>query len=166
MIIIPNNGPKKAPKVSIIDNTPTWLKYVSQNIPTTKPIIEIIKPALLIDKVKGKKLIKEYWDGIKLAIKLVDAEAIIIIHSDHGHAFYTDFQLPLDKWEKKSINGRSSILLAIKASKECRSNAYKDISPVNIFRLVFACLNNSKPQFLKDKHYIHHEKFSELLLIE
>ncbi len=99
-------------------------------------------------------------------INKFDAEAIIIIHSDHGHAFHTDFQLPLDKWEKKSINGRSSILLAIKASKRCRSNAYKDISPVNIFRLVFSCLNNSKPQFLKDKHYIHHEKFNELLLID
>ena len=28
--------------------------------------------------VKGKKFIKVYWDGIKLAIKLVDADAIII----------------------------------------------------------------------------------------
>ena len=38
----------------------------------------IIKPALLIDKEKGKKLIKVYWDGIKLTIKFVEAEAIII----------------------------------------------------------------------------------------
>ena len=29
-------------------------------------------------KLLGKKLISEYWDGIKLATKLVDAEAIII----------------------------------------------------------------------------------------
>lgn len=99
-------------------------------------------------------------------INKYDSEAIIIISSDHGHAFYTDFQLPLEEWKKKSINGRSSILLAIKAGKECSGNAYKDISPVNIFRLVFACLNNSQPQFLEDMHYIHHEKFSELLLIE
>ena len=38
----------------------------------------IIKPALLTDKEKGKKLIKVYWDGIKFAIKFVEAEAIII----------------------------------------------------------------------------------------
>ena len=99
-------------------------------------------------------------------INKFDAEAIIIIHSDHGHAFYTDFKLPLAEWKKKSINGRSSILLAIKANKECRSKAYKEISPVNIFRLVFACLNNSEPQFLKDMHYIHDEKASELLLLK
>ncbi len=99
-------------------------------------------------------------------INKFDSEAIIILHSDHGHAFYTDFQLPLVKWDKKSINGRSSILLAIKASKECRSKAYKNISPVNIFRLVFSCINNSDPQFLEDMHYIHHDEVSELSLIE
>ena len=31
-----------------------------------------------MDKEKGKKFTKVYWDGIKLTIKLVDAEAIII----------------------------------------------------------------------------------------
>ncbi len=38
----------------------------------------IINPALLTDKEKGKKLIKVYWDGIKLTIKFVEADAIII----------------------------------------------------------------------------------------
>ena len=31
-----------------------------------------------MDKEKGKKFTNVYWDGIKLTIKLVDAEAIII----------------------------------------------------------------------------------------
>ena len=30
------------------------------------------------EKDEGSKLIKVYWEGIKFAIKLVDAEAIII----------------------------------------------------------------------------------------
>ena len=60
------------------DKAPTWLKKVNQKIPIMKPRIEIIKPALLIDKEKGKKFTKVYWDGIKLTIKFVEAEAIII----------------------------------------------------------------------------------------
>ena len=60
------------------DKIPIWLKYVSQNIPTKKPRITIIELALLIDKEDGIKLINVYWDGIKLVIKLVDDEAIII----------------------------------------------------------------------------------------
>ena len=43
-----------------------------------KPSIEIAKPALLIEREKGKKFIKVYWDGIKLIIKFVDADAMII----------------------------------------------------------------------------------------
>ena len=60
------------------DKTPTWLKKVNQNIPIMKPRIEIIAPALLIDREKGKKFTKVNCDGIKLTIKLVEAEAIII----------------------------------------------------------------------------------------
>ena len=76
--MIPNKGPKNAPKVSIKDKIPIWLKKVNQNIPTIKPITVIINPALLIDREKGKKFTKVYWDGIKFAIKFVDAEAIPI----------------------------------------------------------------------------------------
>ena len=45
-------------------------------------MIVIINPALLTVKEKGKKLIKVYWDGIKLAIKFVDADATKIKISD------------------------------------------------------------------------------------
>ena len=43
-----------------------------------KPSIAMIKLELFNDKVEGFKLIKVYWEGIKLAIKLVDKDAIII----------------------------------------------------------------------------------------
>ena len=47
---MPNNGPKIAPKVSIKDKIPIWLKKVNQKIPTIKPKRTIIKLALFIDK--------------------------------------------------------------------------------------------------------------------
>ena len=52
-------------------------KKDNQNTPTNNPKNAIIILALLTDNDDGKKLIKEYCDGIKLAIKLVETEAII-----------------------------------------------------------------------------------------
>ena len=64
--------------MSTKDKIPIWLKNVSQNIPIKKPIIEIVKLALLRVNLLGIKLISEYWDGIKLATKLVDIDATTI----------------------------------------------------------------------------------------
>ena len=38
----------------------------------------MIRLALLIDNDEGAKFINEYWEGIKLAIKLVEIDAIMI----------------------------------------------------------------------------------------
>ena len=71
-------GPKKDPKVSIKESIPIWLNKVGQNIATIKPKKPIVKLTVLKLNMLGLKLINEYWDGIKFAIKLVDADAIII----------------------------------------------------------------------------------------
>ena len=78
MIITPNKGPKKAPKVSTKDKMPIWLKKIIQKTPINKPNKPITKLELLNDKKDGIKLIIEYWEGIKFAIKFVDIEAIKI----------------------------------------------------------------------------------------
>ena len=75
---MPNNGPKKAAKISIIRKIPIWLKKDNQKTPTTKLKQQMIKLELLKESDDGAKLIKVYWEDIKLAIKLVDAEATII----------------------------------------------------------------------------------------
>ena len=74
----PNIGPKNALKESMKDKIPIWLKYTNQDIPTTKPKTAIIKPALFKDNKLGRKFTKVYCDGIKFAIKFVDADAMII----------------------------------------------------------------------------------------
>jgi len=60
------------------DRIPIWLKYVTQKIPTKKPKIEIIKLEVFKERDDGIKFINVYWEGIKLATKFVDNEAIII----------------------------------------------------------------------------------------
>ena len=72
---IPKTGPKNAPIVSIIDKAPTWLKIESQNPPTNKAIIPINTLDEFEFSVLGAKLIREYFEGIKFAIKFVEAVA-------------------------------------------------------------------------------------------
>ena len=50
------------------DKAPTWLKKVNQNIPIKKPRIEIIAPALLIDREKGKKFTKVNLENVMFFI--------------------------------------------------------------------------------------------------
>ena len=51
---MPNIGPKNAPKVSIKDKIPIFLKKVSQKKPTKNPIKIINKPVLFMLRFLGK----------------------------------------------------------------------------------------------------------------
>ncbi len=79
MIKIPNNGPKKAPIVSIIDNRPILLIKDTHNEPITNPKTQINKPEDLAEKLFGKKFIMLLLAGIKFAIKFVLIDAINIV---------------------------------------------------------------------------------------
>ena len=60
------------------DKMPIWLSNDNQKAQIKKPNIEMIILELLSDNDDGIRLINEYWEGIKLATKLVETEAIII----------------------------------------------------------------------------------------
>lgn len=99
-------------------------------------------------------------------INRVDKKAIILIQSDHGHAFFTDWSLPTNRWSKKAYDSRTSILWAAKyPNKKCSSYLYKDITPVNTFRILLACLVKKEPILLEDKIYINSAKYSEPIFL-
>ena len=58
-----------------MDKTPIWLKIGTHKAPIKKAKIPMIIPAEVGVSLLGAKLIKEYWEGIKFAIKFVDAVA-------------------------------------------------------------------------------------------
>ena len=86
-----------------------------------------------------------------------DPDAIIMIQSDHGHAFSMDLELDPAMWSDEAKAARSSIFWAVKAPKECKKNLYPEISSVNSLRFIFGCISNEDPIFLEDITFIHND---------
>ena len=94
-----------------------------------------------------------------------DPTAIIMIQSDHGHAFSMDLELDPDEWTKQAKIARSSIFWAVKAPQICKKHLYPEISTVNSLRFVFGCIANDDPIFLEDVTFIHNNtEYSRLQL--
>jgi hypothetical protein len=85
-----------------------------------------------------------------------DPEGIVLLQSDHGHGFFTDFKASPEAWTPESIEARSSILWAARLPDSCRRHLYDTVSPVNTFRVVFACLRDEpEADLLPDRVYVH-----------
>jgi hypothetical protein len=82
-----------------------------------------------------------------------DPSAIVLLNSDHGSPF-VDWSLPYDKWPSSAVRERFGILNAMRLPSKCKSRYYDDISPVNFFELLFACIEGRDPRFLEDRIYI------------
>jgi hypothetical protein len=83
-----------------------------------------------------------------------DPSAIIILHSDHGTAYGVDWKVPIDRWSAEAFEERFSILMALRFPAECQERLYSSLSPVNTFRLAFACLESRPPDPIPDDSYI------------
>jgi hypothetical protein len=77
-----------------------------------------------------------------------DPQAIIVLHSDHGTSYNVDWSWPLEQWPRKAFEERCSILMALRLPADCRQSLYPSLSPVNIFRVTFACLEGRLPEIL------------------
>ncbi len=84
-------------------------------------------------------------------------DAIIIIQGDHGFKFslpHEPGRASLSTTEAVEPVRRLAILNAMKLPKRCSNYFYPEISPVNTFRLVFACLTGRQPHLLPDRHFV------------
>ena len=77
-----------------------------------------------------------------------DPTALIVIQGDHGLG-----KLESRFAEEDQVRSRYGILNAFRLSKACEPYVYDSITSVNTFRLVFACLNHSLPQFVPDRMF-------------
>jgi len=82
---------------------------------------------------------------------------IIIIQGDHGFSF----RMPDEKEAEWNVASdlslqkrRLAILNTLRLPESCRDLFYPEISPVNTFRLVFACLEGRAPDFVPDRHFV------------
>jgi len=121
--------------------------------------------------IKGGGLMTDFWgdkkgyvNDIKCLNKqllgLIDAiqqrapDAVIILNGDHGTAFSVDWNLPIEEWPTSQIEERFAILMGIRLPKHCVTHLYNTISPVNIYPLLFACLQKKNPSLRPEKIYI------------
>jgi hypothetical protein len=83
-------------------------------------------------------------------IVATDPGAIVVIQGDHGRG-----HLPasFEASEEDGILSRYAILNALRLPEPCQRHAYDDMSSVNTFRLVFACLAGSDPVFVPDRMF-------------
>lgn len=86
-----------------------------------------------------------------------DTDPIIIIQGDHGFKFRLPNEPPITP--EDMIRGdqpvrRLATLNAIRLPTSCSAQFRDDLSPVNTFRLVFACIDGSKPKLLPDRHFL------------
>lgn len=73
-----------------------------------------------------------------------DEDAIIVLQSDHGSGFLGLAGSP------EAIKERHANLNALRLPEKCRDYVYPSMTLVNTFRLVLACLDGTKPDFIED----------------
>ena len=95
---------------------------------------------------------------VKWAKKIVDHDknAIILIHSDHGmdHAATRSDHVKRRDLDDISYKNLLGMFAAYRMPKQCNKFLNSEYSPVNAFKIIFACLDNTKPDLLPHKSFL------------
>ncbi len=103
---------------------------------------------------------QQYKCGVKYIELLLDTilekdkDALIVIQSDHGVSFPGQHLKQVEELQFDEIQEVLSIYSAFKLPDNCSRYLHDDLTPVNTFRIVFACLDNKEPELLDDKSYL------------
>tara|TARA_B100001093_G_C26409467_1_gene834850 strand:- start:30 stop:617 length:588 start_codon:yes stop_codon:yes gene_type:complete len=85
------------------------------------------------------------------------SDSIIIVQGSNGLGFLYRkediYTRSMETVKKEEIRQELSILNLIKIPKKCKKNLYHNMTPINTFRLIIACLENKEPNFIVDKLY-------------
>ena len=94
----------------------------------------------------------------KLASDILEKSStppIVIFQADHGSGFTLDAENP----DKTDMRERMSIFNAFYVPENIKKDLYKEVSPVNSFRIIFSHLFDKKYEILPDRSYF--SKWSE-----
>ena len=99
---------------------------------------------------------------VSFAQKIIkhDKDAIIIIHSDHGmdHVMNSIHTLKYKDLPDLSFENLLGIFAAFRMPERCYEFNSDNYSPVNTFRIIFACLDNVEPTLLEYKSFLIDKK--------
>lgn len=93
--------------------------------------------------------LEEFVDSILAS----DPEAIIILQSDHGSAHAGYIGKSQFEFSNREINIARGIYSAFLLPKKCEGQLRPGLSPVNTFRVIFACLDDKPADLLEDVTY-------------
>ena len=85
------------------------------------------------------------------AVDLMDDDAIVVILADHGPAFTLGLTTPFEQWTDRTLRERYSVLHAYRLPRACQD--MPPASPVNVFRVIIACLEDTEPKLLPDRWF-------------
>ena len=135
------------PKLSKINfETPLFVYLHSKKLHSY--VFDCIDSSENFDNLEGfKQQINCVNNDLKQSIEYIrknDPNGIIIIQADHGSNY--SYRFTNENYNER-ITKFFGILFAIKWPDECKYLESEEISPVNLFPYVFACLSNTKPNY-------------------
>jgi hypothetical protein len=99
-----------------------------------------------------------------------DPTAVIVVASDHGSEVLSDWSGPdgaspgLDEWSDRQLLERFGVLSAVLVPPGCRDDAAGgDLHAVNVFRVVFACLEQRPVDRIDHRAFLWRYDDEELL---
>ncbi len=115
-----------------------------------------LKPALGNDKVAKVAQIKCLnKDVIRFVSRVVksDPSAIIVIQSDHGSGFKSNWKWRIDEWTEEARKERSEILSLVRVPSKCKKWIKPDFTQVNVARLIMGCSIRADPKLVPNHSY-------------
>jgi hypothetical protein len=83
-----------------------------------------------------------------------DPEAIILLTSDHGPEFTSDWFEPLEGWDPAALRERFGTQNALRLPEQCRGHVQADTPLVHDFAIVFACLEGREPELVDYRAFL------------
>ena len=96
----------------------------------------------------------KYLELLVDSILARDKTAMIVIQSDHGVSISNQHLKQVEDLTEEDMRENLSIISAYHIPEECRNYLHPGFSPVNTFRLIFACLDGKQPELLPDRHFL------------
>jgi hypothetical protein len=87
-------------------------------------------------------------------IVALDAQAMIVVQSDHGSDVSMKWAEPMSSWTEAAIRERASYLNLVRAPERCAGWLNAPLGQINTARFVLACAEGRAPDFLPEHTYI------------
>ena len=88
------------------------------------------------------------------SIIALDAQAMIVLQSDHGADVEMKWREPMSSWTHSSIRERASYLNLVRSPERCAGWLDRPIGQINTARYVLACAEEHAPAFLPERTFV------------